>query len=62
MYAIIRRYRDNGYPEIKDELRELIPSYVHFGFADRRQAETWNEEHFPSPEYNLIVPCSEFGE
>ena len=55
MYAIIRRYRDTS-----TLLDSLQVAHVHFGFADRHQAETWNEEHFPSPEYNLIVPCSEF--
>jgi hypothetical protein len=53
MYAIIRRYRDHGVYEI---------ARVYSGFTSRQQAEAWNEEHFPSPEYNLIVPSSEYYE
>lgn len=54
MYAIVRRYRDG-----ESLLNSLQIGHVHYGFPDRSSALEWNEEHFPSPEYNLIVPCSE---
>jgi hypothetical protein len=48
MYAIVSRYND---PELG-----LIVTSTKGPFADRRAAEVYNSESFPSPEYNLVVP------
>lgn len=47
-FAIVNRYRNNT--------GVLTVRYVYAGFATRDEAESYNEEFFATPAWNVIVP------